>query len=98
MDVNSKRGSLVSAVLATGMSTRPLFLLFLIFFASVLVCTEALSQKERLRSERIDNSQLVNAPKLGADWNVLVLLNVSYAKSQGVMVFKALDSVIKVPH
>jgi hypothetical protein len=98
MDVNSKRGSLVSAVLATGMSIRTLFLLFLTLLASVLVCTEALAQNERLRSERIDNSQLVNAPKSGADWNVLVLLNVSYAKSQGVMVAKALDSVIKVPH
>lgn len=98
MDVNSKWGSLVSAFLATGMSTRTLFLLFLTFLVSVLVCSEALAQKERLRSERIDNSQLVNAPNFGADWNVLVLRNVSYAKSQGVMDAKALDSVIKVPH
>ena len=44
------------------------------------------------------NAPLVDAPQADADWNVLVLLNASYAKSQGVMVFKALDSVIKVPH
>jgi hypothetical protein len=96
MHVNPKRFSFVSAVLAACMSTQGLFLLFLTFLGSVLVCTNALAKKERLRTERFDNRQLVNASKAGAGWNVLVLLNVTYAKSQGVTVGKTLDGVITV--
>ena len=96
MNVNPKRFSFVSAVLAACMSTQGLFLLFLTFLGSVLVYTKVLAKKERPRTERFDNPQLVNASKAGADRNILVLLIVSYAKSQGATFGKTLYGGIKV--
>ena len=98
MNGHFNSGRFASGVAPSRALTRLVRTIFLCVFACVFVCGSAQAQREWLRSEMQANAPLVDAPQADADWNVLVLLNASYAKSQGVMVFKALDSVIKVPH